>query len=338
MTAERVPLRDLAREVEALQSVRAEPVPDDEAGRFVRRFREARRRWEWFDHVVLTASRYDRRNGDTYAAGLTFQTFVAIVPVLLLAASVFGFVLRSRSDWAQQLFERIAEQIPGGGGEVLSEALRSTSETAGALGFVSLLLMVWLGTGWISNMRVAIQRMWGQGPDGGNWFKEKAIDLVVLLGLGVAVLASLALSTAAGDVTERIVEWLGVDHVPGMGVFIKIIAIAAALLADVLILQYLLVTLARQRVSRRAVLRGAFLGAVGFEVLKVLGTLFIGRLISSSAAAGVFGAVIVLLVWVNLLCRWLLIVTCWTATSRPVLDHQLALFKADDRQPDDDST
>ncbi|WP_158716369.1 YihY/virulence factor BrkB family protein [Blastococcus sp. Marseille-P5729] len=329
MSAERLPLRELAHRVEDLQHTRVAPVPDDEAGRWTLRFRETRRRWEWFDHLVITLTRYDRRNGDSYAAAVTFQTFVALVPILLLSASVFGFVLRSDFDRAQKLFQQVAEQIPGGGGDVLIEAMRATEDRAGAIGVLSLLLMIWLGTAWISNMRVAIQRMWGQAPGGGNWFKEKAIDLVVLVGLGIAVLASLALSATASSITEHIVRALGLDDVPGAGVFVTLVATAAAIVANIAILQYLMVSLARQRVSKRAVLRGAVMGAVGFEILKQAGALFIGNLISRSAAAGVFGAVVVLLVWVNVLCRWLLIVVCWTGSSRPVLEHQLKLWTAE---------
>ncbi|WP_153505271.1 YihY/virulence factor BrkB family protein [Cumulibacter manganitolerans] len=325
--SDRVPLRQLARQVDDLQSVREEPAPDPEAGRVVRRFRAMRAKWEWFDHAVIALLRYDRRNGDTYAAGLTFQTFTAIVPLLMLAAAGFGLVLRREITWARDLFEKVAEQIPGGGGEVLIRALRAVQTLAGTIGVLSLLLVLWLGTSWIGNMRVAIQRMWGHIPGGVSWLKEKGVDLVVLIGLGLAALVSLGLSTSAGDITGHIVSALGLDHIPGAGVFLKIVAVGAALLADIAILQYMMVTLARQRVSRRPVLRGAVLGAVGFEILKLLGTVFIGRLISTSPAAGVFGAIVVLLVWLNLICRWLLIVVCWTATSRPVLDAQLTAFR-----------
>lgn len=327
MTEDRVPLRELSRRVDELQSLRPDPEPDPEAGRFVQRFRSARERWEWFDHAVIAGARYDRRNGDTYAAGLTFQTFTAIVPILMLSVAVLGFLLRNNTDWTQSLFEKVADQVPGGGGDVLIDALQAAQERAGAIGIASLLLVVWLGTGWISNMRVAIQRMWGQAPDEGSWIKNKLLDGVVLIGLGIAVLVSIGLSTVAGDVTEHIVIAIGMDDIPGAGIFVKVVALGAAFLADIVIFQYLMVTLARQRVSRRAVLRGAILGAVGIELLKLLGTLFIGRMIAASPAAGVFGAVIILLIWVNLICRWLLIVVCWTATSRPVLDQQLAAYQ-----------
>lgn len=319
-----VPLRELARTVDDLQSVREEPLPDPEAGRVVRRFRAARAKWEWFDHAVIAGVRYDRRNGDTYAAGLTFQTFTAIVPLLMLSVAILGLVLRRKAGWAEELFESMAAQIPGGGGEVLINALQTVQAQATALGVLSVLLLLWLGTSWISNMRVAVQRMWGQVSASTNWFKEKGIDLLVLLGLGVAALVSLGLSTSAGDITSHIVSALGLSHIPGAGLFLKIVAVGAALVADVVILQYVMVTLARQRVPRRAVLRGALLGAIGFEILKILGTVFVGRLISASFAAGVFGGVVVLLVWVNLISRWLLLIVCWTATSRPVLTFQIA--------------
>jgi membrane protein len=64
------------------------------------------------------------------------------------------------------------------------------------------------------------------------------------------------------------------------------------------------------------VFKGALLAAVGIEVLKVLGTTYIAR-VAHSPAVGVFGSIIGVLVWIDLVSRYLLYCAAWTATAVP---------------------
>jgi membrane protein len=54
------------------------------------------------------------------------------------------------------------------------------------------------------------------------------------------------------------------------------------------------------------------LAAVGFEILKIAGTYTIA-LSSGSATAGPFASLLAILVWVQLVSRWILFCTAWTA-------------------------
>ncbi len=67
----------------------------------------------WFDHTVRTGLRYQEHKGDYYAAGITYFTVLALVPILMLAFSIAGFVLAGRPDTIEQIQNVIAENIPG---------------------------------------------------------------------------------------------------------------------------------------------------------------------------------------------------------------------------------
>jgi len=63
------------------------------------------------------------------------------------------------------------------------------------------------------------------------------------------------------------------------------------------------------------VLKGAVFAAVGFGLLKVIGAFYAQR-VSHSPTAGLFGNVIGILVWLNLVSRFLLFAAAWTASDR----------------------
>lgn len=286
------------------------------------RFAELRRKWPWLDHVVRAASRFDERRGDHLAAAITYFSFLALFPLVLLAISIAGFVLASRPDLTEQLVGIIRENIPGGVGETLVSGVDTAIESRTSTGVISLVVLLYSGLGWISNLRIAVQAMWGHEPPKASFLRDKVGDLIALATLGLAMIASVALTAVAGAMTDFVVSLLRLDDLPGAGLLTGLLAIVIAILGDMVIFLWVIVNLPRRRIPYRAVVRGALLGAVGFEILKYVGTIYIA-LVTKSPAAGVFGSVIGLLVWINLASRFLLFVTAWTATSRSVLAAEL---------------
>ena len=68
----------------------------------------------------------------------------------------------------------------------------------------------------------------------------------------------------------------------------------------------------------RRIARGALFGAVGFEILKQVATLLIGRTTQNPVYAS-FAVLVGLMVWINIVSRFALFVAAWTATRRVVL-------------------
>jgi hypothetical protein len=56
------------------------------------------------------------------------------------------------------------------------------------------------------------------------------------------------------------------------------------------------------------------LGAVGLEILKVVGSILVART-TSNPVYGAFAVVVGLLIWINLVSRWMLLVAAWTVTA-----------------------
>ena len=52
-----------------------------------------RRRHAWIDHLVRAATQYAERHGDQYAAAITYFSVVSLVPMVMIAFAVAGYVL-----------------------------------------------------------------------------------------------------------------------------------------------------------------------------------------------------------------------------------------------------
>ena len=87
-----------------------------------------------------------------------------------------------------------------------------------------------------------------------------------------------------------------------------------ALVANTVLFFVLFTVLARPRTPRRALWQGAFLGSIGFEVLKQLSS-FLLAATQRSPAFQAFGIALILLVWINYFSRVVMYAAAWAHTA-----------------------
>jgi membrane protein len=277
--------------------------------------RRQRQRRPWLDHLVRAYQRYKSTNGDHLAAAITYFSFLALFPLILLGVSVTGFVLANNDSLQQDLQDLIRANVPGDLGSQLSDSVSSIIANRGAIGLVGLAGVALAGLGWIGNLRTALQVVWGCEQVEEKFVKAKLGDLLVLAGLGLGVLLSIGLTAGGTAAADQLVEAAGLDGVFGMGTLTAALGILLALCADTVLLAWLFVRLPRRPVRYRTVLRGALVGAVGYEALKVVATFYLTR-VTSNPTYGPFASAIGLLIWMDLVSRFLLLTAAWTATGR----------------------
>jgi membrane protein len=276
------------------------------------RLREKR---PFLDHLIRAGGRYQADAGNQLAAAVTYFSFLSIFPLLLLALSVLGFVLKNNPDLQAKLLANVSSALPGGGTEVTRSISGAVSSRA-ATGIVGLLGLLYSGLSWVDNLRTAVRTVWHQNVNAGNFFVTKGKDVLILLGLGLTLGASVAITGIGAAATNLLIDLLGLSHFFGVGVLTKVITIALAVAADVLIFLWLFMRLPKVPAPRSRVLRGALFAAVGFEVLKLLGAFYIARVTKNATATyGTFGVVIGTLVWLNLVSRFVVFAAVWTVTA-----------------------
>ncbi len=278
---------------------------------------DAAQRYRWLDHTVAAWVRFRDNHGNHYAAAITYFSFLAIFPLVLLAVAVLGFVLRQNQELMNSLLDKIAENANGAFGDTLKSSINAAVRARTGVGILGLVGLMFTGLGWIGNLRAAINAMWGVEPPRKNFLQVMLSNLVVLVGLGLATLVSIGLTVAGTELTDQILRAAGLDGATGAHTLVKIFGIVLAVVGDTLIFAWLLVRLPDVDgvdVPGRIVLRGGLLTAVGFELLKILGSYYIAQ-VTKSPAVGIFGSVIGLLIWIYLVARYVLFCAAWTATA-----------------------
>ncbi|MCW2741489.1 MAG: ribonuclease [Blastococcus sp.] len=276
-----------------------------------------RRRRPWFDHLARAGGRYQRTQGDLMAAGVTYFAFLAIFPILLLVASVIGLVLAGDELLQRELFSAIREAFPGSVGRQLVRQLTGAIDDAGFIGLIAVAGFLYAGLRTMDKLRVGMELIWKGEVDQPDVLRDNLQDLLALVALGAVGLAGLGLTGGVTQATSWVLDLLGLSDEPGYGVLTWVLGIALAMATDVVVFLWLLRVVPSVSHPLRRLLRGALFGAVGLEVLKLIGGFYLS-LISDSVTASAFGGAVGLLVWINLVARFAFFTAAWTATLRSV--------------------
>jgi membrane protein len=266
--------------------------------------------WLTTTHAWRAYERLDRVKWTRLAAAMTFISFVALFPLLTVAASVAAATLSTERQ--DQLQKKIAEQVPGISSQL---DINDLVQNAGTVGLIAGALLLFTGIGWVGQIRDCLRAVWELPDSTRNPVLRKAGDAGVLIGLGGALLATIAISTVASALVGWISDQLGLDRASWGSVLLRIAAFAIAVLADFLVLLYVLTLLPAVEPPRRRLMVAALIGAVGFELLKLLLSGYIQG-VAAKSMYGAFGVPVALLLWINLTAKLVLYCAAWTATQR----------------------
>lgn len=261
----------------------------------------------WRSYETLDAVHWAR-----LAAAITFISFLALFPLITVAAAI-GAALLSKEQ-LDKIEAKIAEQVPG-----ISDQLNISGlvDNAGTVGIVAGALLLVTGVGWVGYMRDCLRAVWGiDDKDEGNIALRKGKDSLVLLGLGGVGVCSLAASWLGSTAIGWSAEQLGISGGGAGGVLLQTAAVAVAAVADFLILLYVLTLLPGVEPPRRRLVVAAVMGAIGFELLKLLLGGYM-RGVAAKSMYGAFGVPVALLLWINLTAKLLLYCAAWTSTDSP---------------------
>jgi inner membrane protein YhjD len=265
--------------------------------------------WFFRTRVWRVYRHLDEHKWNRHAASVTFTSFISLFPMLAVFAAVGASLLTpERMRTVQHTIDR---QVPGISGKL---DLQSLADNAGTIGLIAGLLLVVTGVNWVGTLRESLRALWDLKEDPGNPVVLKLKDLGALVGLGLVGLVSLAASAFAVPAVGWATGQLGVRQ-DGIGSFLLSAAgYAAAVSADFALLWYVLTVLPGVRPPRGATVLACSMGAVGFELLKLLlGGYLQG--VATKSVYGAFGTPIALLLWISFMARLTLFCASWTATE-----------------------
>ncbi|GAA3374627.1 YihY/virulence factor BrkB family protein [Streptomyces sannanensis] len=262
-------------------------------------------------HAWRSYETLDRAHWTRLAAAITFISFVALFPLITVGAAVAAALLSP--EQVRNLEEKLTQQVPGISDQLNIGALVANAATVGV---VAGLLLLLTGVSWVGSMRECLRAVWEKDEkEEGNPFLLRLRDGGALLGLGLAGLASFAASSAGSTAVGWTAERLGIAQEGVGGALLQTAALLVAVIADVLVLLYVLTLLPGVSPPRRELLTAALIGAVGFELLKLLlGGYMKG--VATKSMYGAFGVPVALLLWINFMAKLVLYCAAWTATRR----------------------
>jgi membrane protein len=230
---------------------------------------------------------------DQLAAGIAYFAFLALVPVLLLATAVAGFVLDD-IDAQLAVATAITSALPGleatvAPGGPLDTLLSTLVRRRGQLGIVGAASLLWVAVRLAASLMAGVELALGTARASGV---EARLRQLAALG---ALAAVTLVGFAATGVTSGLLPWLP-------GPLLTVVTFAVGAVFDLLLFLVAYTVLSTH--AWRVHVPGALLGAAGWTALKVFGATFVGiRLQSSGAVYGTLAGVATLLVLLYLMAR-----------------------------------
>lgn len=272
-------------------------------------------------HFIRALERFNDRLGSQFGAAITYFSFLSLIPILMVSFAGVGFVLASNQDLLSELINKIVSSISD---PTLANTLKNTVNTAiqqrATVGITGLLLALYSGLNWMGNLREAVRAqsrdVWERNPDDKEKVWRKYLrDFVSLIGLMLALIITLSLTSIAGAAQAAIVSALGLDGIEWLRPAMTTIALSISIFANYLLFLWIFWILPRHKPRKKALFRGTLLAAIGFEVIKFVMTLTLPKLASSPSGAA-FGSVLGLMAFFYFFARLTLFCAAWIATAK----------------------
>jgi membrane protein len=279
------------------------------------RLERLRRRHPWLDHLVRAEERYTDRHGDHYAAGITYFSVLALVPLVMVAFAVSALVLLANPDLLARLKDSIGASLPAGLDQTLNPIIDQAVASATTVGVIGLLFALYSGLGWMTYLRDALSEQWGQPPRPPPFLRRLRVDLAALIGLGATVAVSIGITTAGSGFAGQILGLLGLADSGWARWLLGTLGVLLGLAADWLVFLWVFARLPREPVTWHSAAKAAIFAAVGLEVIKQVMVVYLATVTQTPTGAA-FGPILGLLIFMFTVVRFLLYLTAWAATAR----------------------
>lgn len=236
-------------------------------------------RWPWLRFALDVNGRFNELHGGFLAGAVTLAAFLSLFPLVLVAIAILGFVAGDRPDLSHDLITSIGIPAQGDAADAVRNAVSTAQTSRAAASIVGLTGLLWSSLGLVSALQYAYDAVWQVT---GRGIKDKALGLLWMAGAALLLAGSFAFTVA-------------VQFLPGP---LAVLNVAIALALSVCLFLWAGKVLANVAVGWVALLPGALVTAAGFEVLKLVGGVYVPRVVASSDAVyGSIGVVFAILAW-----------------------------------------
>lgn len=245
-------------------------------------------------------------SGGLLAAGLAFNALFAIIPALLFAVGILGFLIGDPAR-AEEIVKSLVARVPAIAA-FASAILEQLIAGRGAFSIVGLIGFVWGASGFYGSLDEAMRRLLPGGAPRGV-IDQRIRGVVAVFALVGAAIAAVLATSLVSLLDAVLLLPAGFDVVRLLG-----IALTIPIFVIVVLVTYLIVPVAAP--GARAALPPALLAGTGIGLVtalfSVLAPLLVGRLSGLGLLATVFGA----LIWLRLVFEMLTYGAAWARVRR----------------------
>jgi membrane protein len=234
------------------------------------------------------ATAYGESKAGNYAAGLAFNGFMTMFPLMLGLLAIVGLVVRD-PDTMSRAQSMLLSVFPSNAHEELSQVLKGAQKSSGLLGLISIIGLIWSGTGLFVAMEFALGEMFGakQRDFARQRLMALAMMAVFLVGILFAILAN-SMVAALGSGVKLLGPFLGV---------VVMMAMVAAI--------YRIVP--NRTFSLTQILPGALLAGVLMEIVTLAFPLYANLVHGFNTYGAAFALFFLLATWLYFISQFILL-------------------------------
>ncbi|HYM14052.1 MAG TPA: YihY/virulence factor BrkB family protein [Dehalococcoidia bacterium] len=262
-----------------------------------------RRGWVLTKHAYLGFTRDDCLQ---LAAAIAYYVLFSIVPLAIVAVSIFGFFLNSEHARAQ-VVNHVLDAIPlsqTDGRSAVDRALNSVNRVSGPVAALGLLATIWTSSAVFASVRKALNRVW-RLAEHRPFAQQKLIDFAQMGLLGAFLLASTILTGVLRAIRQLALSNAGPLAGPSPLWEIPLLLLPAVLTFIAFALLYRIVPAERPR--WRDALPGALVATLLFEALKDSFALYVAKFNTFDVIYGSLAGALLFLLYTYLAAAILLI-------------------------------
>ncbi|MEP6665561.1 MAG: YihY/virulence factor BrkB family protein [Nocardioidaceae bacterium] len=248
------------------------------------------RRHRWLGFPIAVIYKFADDQGNYLAALITYYAFLSLFPMLLLGSAILGFILQGDSHLQDQLINSALARFP-----VIGDQLRKPEglRGSGAAVVVGAIVTVYGALGVAQAAQNALNISWGvpmnRRP---NPLTVRVRSLALLAFSGLAIIVTTLLSGLGTGVAA-----LG----EGLGTGVRLLIALGTIVLNAAVFTVLFRLATAEKHPLRDAVPGALFVAIAYQLLQLVGTAYVSRIVKdSSATYGLFAIVLGMIAWIYL--------------------------------------
>ncbi|MBM3118256.1 MAG: YihY/virulence factor BrkB family protein [Chloroflexi bacterium] len=251
--------------------------------------------WKIVVLLKRTIQEFTTDNCPLLAAAISYYLLLSLFPFLLAIVSIASFFIDAPS-LQEQIFRAFKYLIPVSQ-DFIQNIINSVIATRGAVGIISIILLLLGCFGFFNALRKSINTAWGIHKTS-SIIRSQLTNFAMILGIVLLLFISRLItvilnmsSTILNAIIAQPVTYLVLLH-------LSIVTIDIALAFLVFLIIYKL--LPERRIKWRDVWASALVGAVCFEIITIVFILYLDTFNPYNLIYGSIGAIIAFLIWTYL--------------------------------------